>query len=101
LEAEKPGADGTATSDKEILDRICGDWEWSRRLKRVDAWVVKNRRGPTGKAEMVFQGNLCRFTDWHLCKVEHKVEERKQGESKHLAEPAAPQTDFDGVMKGE
>lgn len=85
LDAEKVTADGGKTTDREILDRVCGDWEWSRRPRRVDFWVVKNRRGPTGKAEMVFQGNLCRFTDWHLWKVDHLVEERKEGESKHMS----------------
>ena len=104
LEAEKKGADGeAAASDKEVLDRVCGGWEWSRRPRRVDAWVVKNRRGPTGKAEMVFTGNLCRFEDWHLFKVKHGIEERKAGESKHLGtESQRPpeQPDFEGVAAG-
>ena len=101
LEQEKDGTDGTKVTDKDILQRVCGDWEWSRRPKRVDAWVVKNRRGPTGKAEMVFQGNLCKFEDWHLFKVKHGVEGRKEGESKHMGETPAEQSDFDAVVAGQ
>lgn len=71
-------------SDSEIIDQVCEDWEWSRRPRRVDAWVVKNRHGPTGKVEMLFQNNLCRFEDWHLWKVKHNIEARKEGESKHI-----------------
>ena len=83
-ELEKPNrtAAGEGPSDEDILNTVCQDWEWSRRPTRVDAWVVKNRRGPRGKAEMVFQNNLCRFEDWHMWKVKHGVEERKAGESK-------------------
>jgi replicative DNA helicase len=99
LEAPKAQADGTEQSDRELLERICADWDWSTRPRRVDPWVVKNRRGPTGKSESVFQGNLCRFTDWHLFKVAHGVEERKAGESKHLAGPAA--AELEAVAKGE
>ena len=76
--------EGNGMSDKEIIDRVCADWEWSRRPRRVDAWVVKNRRGPTGKAEELFQNNLCRFMDWHEWKVQNNIEERKEGESKHF-----------------
>lgn len=101
LEQEKDGTDGTKVTDKDILQRVCGDWEWSRRPKRVDAWVVKNRRGPTGKAEMVFQGNLCKFEDWHLFKVKHGVEGRKEGESKHMGATPAEQSDFDAVVAGQ
>lgn len=101
LEAAK--TDGKP-SDKEVLDQICSanNWGWDRRPRRVDLWVVKNRRGPTGKAEEVFQGNLCRFEDWHLFKLKHGVEERKEGESKHLAPPEAKPTqqDFDDAANG-
>ena len=60
---------------------------------------MKNRRGPTGKAEEVFQGNLCKFTDWHQFKVLHGIEDRKEGESKHMATPAT-QDDFAGAAEG-
>jgi replicative DNA helicase len=76
-------------SDKQILDKVCKDWEWSRQPRRVDVWVVKNRRGPTGHAKMLFQNNLCRFKDWHQWKVENNIEERKEGESKQFGENVA------------
>jgi replicative DNA helicase len=86
-ELEKPhGANEELPSDQEILDLVCRDWEWSRRPSRVDAWVVKNRRGPRGKAEMIFQNNLCRFEDWHMWKVRHNAEDRKAGESKSIGQ---------------
>lgn len=87
LEQPKDMGDGRMLSDNEVLDQVCGDWEWSRRPRRVDVWVVKNRRGPTGKAEELFQGNLCQFEDWHLFKVKHGIEARKEGESKKLEGP--------------
>ena len=80
------------------MARVCRDWEWSRRPIRVDAWVVKNRRGPTGKAEMLFQKNLCRFIDWHLWKVQNGVEERKAGESKHFGATDNPPNDDETGM---
>ena len=93
-EIEKPRETATGEelpSDQELIDRACGDWEWSRRPRRVDCWVVKNRRGPTGKAEEIFQNNLCRFEDRHLWMVSHGLEERKAGESKHFgAQPQMP-----------
>ena len=90
LTEERDQGGGSVRSDDSILEQVCGDWEWSRKPRRVDLWVVKNRRGPTGKAEEVFQGNLCKFEDWHLFKLKHGIEERKAGESKHL-EPSAPE----------
>ncbi len=80
--------DGNATgaSDKEIIERVCAakDLAWDEKPTRMDLWVVKNRRGPRGHAQFIFQNNLCRFTDWHLWKVANGVEERKEGESKHF-----------------
>jgi len=100
LEREKPGPDGTNRCDEDILAQVCGDWSWDRRPQRVDAWVVKNRRGPRGHAELIFTGNLCRFEDWHLWKVKHGVEGRKEGESKHLEQPQETQTDFGVIEAG-
>jgi len=87
-------------SDKEIIDRVCSEKElaWDERPTRMDLWVVKNRRGPRGKAEFIFQNNLCRFRDWHLWKVENGVEERKAGESKHFGEaPGLPSNEELGI----
>ena len=74
-------------SDQQIIDRVCADWAWDEKPTRMDLWVVKNRRGPRGKAEFIFQNNLCRFKDWHQWKVEHGVEARAAGESKHFGVP--------------
>ncbi len=76
------------TSDREIIDRVVSEKElsWDEVPTRMDLWVVKNRRGPRGKAEFIFQNNLCRFKDWHLWKVEMGVEARKEGESKHFGQ---------------
>lgn len=67
-------------SAQQIIDRVCADWDWSKRPARVNAFVAKHRYGPTGKVELLFQKNLCRFHDWHMWKVEHGAEERKAGE---------------------
>lgn len=56
------------------------NWKWSEMPYRVDIVVAKNRKGPTGHAETVFQNNLCAFHDWHVWKVKHGVEQMKQGE---------------------
>ena len=81
-------------SDKDIIAQVAAQKElaWDEVPTRMDLWVVKNRRGPRGKAEFIFQNNLCRFKDWHQWKVEMGVEERKAGESKHFgaAEGAMP-----------
>lgn len=91
--------DGQATglSDGEILDTVARRLElaWDEKPTRMDLWVVKNRRGPRGHAQFVFQNNLCRFEDWHLWKVRHGMEERKEGESKHFGE--MPSSDELGV----
>jgi replicative DNA helicase len=67
-------------SDKQILDEVCKDWDWSKRPTRVNAFIAKHRYGQTGKVELMFQKNLCRFEDSHMWKVKHGVEGRKAGE---------------------
>ena len=83
----------TGPSDQEIIDRVKAmkDLQWDELPTRMDLWVVKNRRGPRGHAEFIFQNNLCRFTDWHLWKVQNGVEDRKEGESKHFGEMPSDQ----------
>jgi replicative DNA helicase len=84
--------DEAGVSDKSVIERVCADWPWDEKPTRMDLWVVKNRRGPRGHAQFIFQNNLCRFEDWHLWKVRHGVEARKAGESKHLG--AGTQDEF-------
>ncbi len=74
-------------SDKDILNRVCKDWDWSKRPARVNAFVAKHRYGPTGKVELLFQKNLCRFEDWHMWKVKHAGEELKSGERQMVIDP--------------
>lgn len=76
----------TGQSDEEIIDVVSNakGLSWDEKPTRMDLWVVKNRRGPRGHAQFVFQNNLCRFTDWHQWKVENGMESRKEGESKHF-----------------
>jgi len=81
---EDKAGNPTGPSDEEIINRVCADWAWDEKPTRMDLWVVKNRRGPRGHAQFIFQNNLCRFKDWHQWKVENNVEERKEGESKHF-----------------
>lgn len=103
MEREKQNPDGETVTDDDQLNQLCSkqEWDWSLRPRRVDLWVVKNRRGPTGHAEEVFQGNLCKFTDWHQFKVRYGIESRKEGESKHMGEePPAQASAFDEVAQG-
>lgn len=69
-------------SDQQIIDRVADaeKMSWSEKPYRVNAFVAKNRFGPTGIAKMVFCKNLCRFEDWHLWKVKHGMEQLKMGE---------------------
>ena len=76
--------EGGGPSEEDIINQVCGDWPWDERPTRLDLWVVKNRRGPKGHAEFMFQNNLCRFEDRHLWMLRHGIEERKAGESKHI-----------------
>lgn len=68
--------------DFTIIKEVCADQEipWDRQPTRINAMVAKHRFGPTGKADLLFQKNLCRFEDWHQWKVANKVEEIKKGE---------------------
>jgi len=88
VEAVPEDAQGNSTgpSDADLIAQVVAreEMSWDEKPSRMDLWVVKNRRGPRGHAEYVFQNNLCRFEDWHLWKVRHGLEERKAGESKHL-----------------
>lgn len=95
----KKGNDNQA-SDDEILDQVCGDWEWSRRPYRVDALVAKNRFGPTGVAKLLFQKNLCRFVDFHQWKVQNNAEGLKAGEREStFKNPVIEQDDVDWGKK--
>lgn len=84
--------DGGGLSQEAAIDAVVNkpgeEWDWSQVPYRVDLVIPKNRFGPTGHAQMMFNKNLCRFEDFHLWKLRHGAEERKSGESKHLELPS-------------
>lgn len=49
---------------EQVMDKeeIKNPMHWPR---RVNAAIAKNRYGPTGMAQLLFQKNRCRFLDWH------------------------------------
>jgi replicative DNA helicase len=51
--------------DEEKIQGVCGEMPWDEQPKRVNLLVAKHRDGPTGKAELIFQKNLCKFMDWN------------------------------------
>jgi replicative DNA helicase len=71
-------------TDEELIESATQDVPWAQKPKRINAQVVKNRNGPTGRAEFVFSGNLQRFEDFHLWKVKHGLESLKSGEGRNL-----------------
>ena len=79
--------------DEEVIDRLTTGWAWSKKPRRVDVVVAKNRYGPVGVAKEVFATNLQRFEDWHLWKVKHGGEEFKEGEREAQILPPAVSDD--------
>lgn len=69
-------------TDDELIERVTSDWEWSRRPKRMNVFVAKNRFGPVGHAHLLFSPNLQRFEDFHRWKVAHNADAFKAGESR-------------------
>ncbi len=69
---------------------------WSRVPYRVDMVIPKNRYGPTGEAQFVFQKNLCRFEDKHLWFAQHGLEELKAGEREKVVRPEQREVDYGG-----
>ena len=85
-------------SDVELIDDVYAGEDASIKPRRVNLFVAKNRYGPTGNVQLLFQNNLCRFHDWHQWKVEHNLEARKAGESERslgLAQQEHPISDDD------
>lgn len=71
-----------ADEDAEKIDLVAEqqDWKWDEIPRRINAYVAKNRHGPTGVAEMIFANNLCRFEDWHAFSVRHHLASMNLGE---------------------
>jgi replicative DNA helicase len=95
------GANGEELpSDREIIAALAKKkgLAWSAVPYRVDFVIPKNRYGPTGRAQMLFNGNLCKFEDWHQVKYREGIEELKQGEREKVMKPA-PQSGFADVQQ--
>lgn len=71
---------GDGETDEDVMERITAGWDWSKKPKLMEIVVAKNRYGPLGHAKEVFFTNLTKFEDWHLFKVQHGVEQLKDGE---------------------
>lgn len=62
-----------------MLDEHYGD-DWTQKPSLVNAFVAKNRFGPTGKAELLFWKNMTRFEDLRRWKVDHEHVTAAKGE---------------------
>jgi replicative DNA helicase len=79
-EGETPGP----TEEDKIADVVTRggtvEVEFSEWPQRVDAYVAKNRYGPTGTVKLLFEKNKGLFQDWHRWAVEKGIEQAKKGE---------------------
>lgn len=71
--------------DEELIEQVLTQngrtaVKWDAIPRRINALVVKNRNGPTGVAQLLFQNNQCLFQDYRQWKVANNVEEAAQGE---------------------
>jgi replicative DNA helicase len=74
---------------EEQIQSVCGDMAWDEQPKRVNLLVAKHRDGPTGKAELIFQKNLCKFMDWRDWKYAKGIEQYGKGD-RASANPLEP-----------
>lgn len=67
----EPKIDETDTDDMKWLDHHTPDdpkydeTEWRQYFRRINLTIAKNRNGPTGPCELVFQRSTARFVDAH------------------------------------
>lgn len=99
LDAQKKrrDKDGTPTDD-DLIAQGWGELPWDEQPRRVNALVAKHRDGPTGKAELIFQKNLCKFRDWNDVKKAMGLENYGKGE-RPSANPEEG-TNWDDVADG-
>lgn len=69
--------------------------DWSKRPSRVNILIAKNRYGPSGKAELLFQKSSTIFFDWIEWLKNHGQKELAQGESRRAQESGAVPTEGD------
>jgi len=84
--------DETKAETEDMLTQVYGE-DWSKHPQRVNLLVAKNRFGPTGKAEMLFQKSSTRFYCWNAWKVEHGFRQASAGER----QPVLPSKEELGV----
>lgn len=63
------------------MDQVFPEGDWSKRPARVNMLIAKNRYGPAGKAELLFQKSCTRFFDWIAWLKDHGQKELAEGES--------------------
>lgn len=61
------------------MTAVYGD-DWSQYPERVDLLVAKNRYGPSGVAQLLFQKSCTRFRDWVGWLKDHKQKDLAAGE---------------------
>jgi replicative DNA helicase len=67
VELEQKMPDGSETTHKDLIAEAMANAGITKRddwPRRVNAAVAKNRYGPVGTVQMLFQSNRCRFHDW-------------------------------------
>jgi replicative DNA helicase len=67
VELEQKMPDGSETNHKDLIAEAMANAGITKRddwPRRVNAAVAKNRYGPVGTVQMLFQSNRCRFHDW-------------------------------------
>ena len=77
---------------------IYGD-DWSKHPKRIDMLVAKNRHGPTGKVELIFEKWCTRFEDFNVWKKKHKFKDLAMGEREPTRRDDLPTDDEIGREK--
>ena len=78
----RPSRSDKVKEEEEKIEAIAAknNWHWSATPTRINLFTAKNRNGPTGSADLLFQKNHCVFHDWHVWKVKHGLETMKSGE---------------------
>lgn len=76
----KPLKTENIAEHEELISSACPGESWDKIPRRMNALVAKHRDGPTGKAELLFQKNICKFLDFRDWKLAKGIEEYGKGE---------------------
>jgi replicative DNA helicase len=74
--------------------------DWSKRLRRINVLVDKNRDGMTGDCELVFNGSSTHFMDYGVWQKDHGLKELAKGESRPARPEDGPGDDLGEVAEG-